>query len=75
MPEELREIYRDLGLNKGIQATVDAMKKHNKLYDHKIYSGAQHAFNNDTNPSRYDANAAKEAWARTLDFFKKQLKS
>jgi carboxymethylenebutenolidase len=51
------------------------MKKYNKVYDHKIYPGAQHAFNNDANPARYDANAAKEAWSRTLEFLKKNLKS
>jgi carboxymethylenebutenolidase len=64
---------KDEGVNKGIDETVAAMKKFNKLYDHKIYSGAQHAFNNDTNPSRYHAEAAKEAWDRTLSFLKKNL--
>jgi carboxymethylenebutenolidase len=65
---------KDPGVNKGIPETVEAMKKHNKIYDHKIYPGAPHAFNNDTNAERYNAAAAKEAWGRTLDFFKKNLK-
>jgi carboxymethylenebutenolidase len=64
---------KDEGVNKGIDETVAAMKKFTKVYDHKIYSGAQHAFNNDTNPSRYHAEAAKEAWDRTLSFLKKNL--
>jgi carboxymethylenebutenolidase len=64
---------KDEGVNKGIDETVATMKKFNKVYDHKIYSGAQHAFNNDTNPSRYHAEAAKEAWDRTLNFLKKNL--
>jgi carboxymethylenebutenolidase len=64
---------KDEGVNKGIDETVAAMKKFNKVYDHRIYSGAQHAFNNDTNPSRYHAEAAKEAWDRTLSFLKKNL--
>lgn len=64
---------KDPGVNKGIDETVAAMKKYNKVYDHKIYPGAQHAFNNDSNPKRYDAAAAKEAWGRTLDFLKKRL--
>jgi carboxymethylenebutenolidase len=51
------------------------MKKYNKLYEYKIYPGAQHAFDNDTDPGRYDAKAAKEAWERTMEFFKKNLKS
>jgi carboxymethylenebutenolidase len=64
---------KDEGVNKGIDETVAAMKKFNKVFDHKIYSGAQHAFNNDANPSRYHAEAAKEAWGRTLSFLKKTL--
>jgi carboxymethylenebutenolidase len=66
---------KDPGVNKGIDETVEAMKKHNRRFEHKIYSNAQHAFNNDSNPGRYDATAAKEAWARTLEFFKQNLKA
>jgi carboxymethylenebutenolidase len=66
---------KDPNINKGIPDTEAAMKKYNKVYDYKIYPGAQHAFNNDTNPERYDAKAAKEAWERTMEFLKKQLKS
>jgi carboxymethylenebutenolidase len=66
---------KDPGVNKGIDETVAAMKKYNKVYDYKIYSGAQHAFNNDRNAERYHAQAAQEAWARTLDFLKKNLRA
>jgi carboxymethylenebutenolidase len=66
---------KDPGVNKGIDETVAAMKKYNKVYDYKIYSGAQHAFNNDRNAERYHAQAAQEAWARTLDFLKKKLRA
>ena len=66
---------KDEGITKGVNATAAAMKKYNKMYDYKIYPGAQHAFNNDTNPKRYDAQAAKEAWGRTLEFLKKNLKA
>jgi len=52
---------------------VEAMKKYGKSFDYKIYPGAQHAFNNDSNPQRYDAEAAKDAWNRTLEFFKRHL--
>ncbi|GAA4781598.1 hypothetical protein GCM10023231_06480 [Olivibacter ginsenosidimutans] len=38
-----------------------------------IYPHVNHAFNNDTSPSRYDEAAAKLAWQRTIDFFKKKL--
>ena len=37
------------------------------------YPGTQHGFNNDTTP-RYDEAAAKLAWKRTIDFFKKNLR-
>jgi len=65
---------KDQGVNKGIPDTEAAMKKYNKSYDFKIYPGAPHAFNNDTNPERYNEAAAKEAWNRTMEFFKKNLK-
>jgi carboxymethylenebutenolidase len=65
---------KDPGVNKVIPDTEAAMKKYKKTYDYKIYSGAQHAFNNDANPGRYHAEASQEAWTRTLDFFKKNLK-
>ena len=65
---------KDANVNKGINDTVAAMKKYNKVYDYEIFSGAQHAFNNDSNKSRYHAQAAKDAWARTADFLTKQLK-
>lgn len=55
--------------------TEAAMKKYNRPYSYYIYPGAQHGFNNDVNPDRYHPEAAKEAWARTLEFFKKQLQS
>jgi carboxymethylenebutenolidase len=66
---------KDPNINKGIPDTEAAMKKYNKVYDYKIYPGAQHGFNNDTNPERYDAAAANEAWGRTMLFFRKNLKT
>ncbi|GAB3923087.1 hypothetical protein GCM10011575_00450 [Microlunatus endophyticus] len=40
----------------------------------KVYPGAGHAFFNDTS-SRYDAEAAADAWTLTLDFFARHLGS
>lgn len=62
----------DPGVNKTIPAAEEAMKKYNKSYTYKIYPGAKHGFNNDSS-DRYHAEAAKEAWGKTLEFFKKQL--
>jgi carboxymethylenebutenolidase len=42
-------------------------------YQAFIYPGTQHGFNNDTTP-RYNADAAKLAWQRTIEFFNKQLR-
>ena len=38
-----------------------------------IYPGAEHAFFNDTRPHIYNPQAAQDAWARTLDWFRKHL--
>jgi carboxymethylenebutenolidase len=42
-------------------------------YERFLYPGTQHGFNNDTTP-RYDAEAAKLAWKRTLEFFDETLR-
>ena len=52
----------------------DAMKKYGKSFEYKVYPGAPHAFNSDGSPS-YRGDAAKEAWGRTLEFFKTHLQS
>ena len=38
-----------------------------------VYPGTQHAFFNDTRPQIYDAQAAQDAWKRTLDWFRRHL--
>lgn len=38
-----------------------------------VYANAQHAFFNDTRPQAYNEDAARDAWERTLDWFKKYL--
>jgi carboxymethylenebutenolidase len=38
-----------------------------------VYPGVEHAFNNDTSAERYNADAAKLAWDRTIALFKAQL--
>jgi len=67
------------GLDKPISSQVprlaEEMKKYGKSYDYKIYPDAPHAFNSDVRPDRYRPEAAKDAWGRTLEFFKKHLQS
>ncbi len=64
----------DAGINAGIPAFEEALKKYNKEYKIFMYEGASHAFNNDSNPDRYNEQAAKLAWERTIQFFKEKLK-
>ena len=59
-------------INAGWPAYEAALKENKKKYEVFFYPGTQHGFNNDTTP-RYDAAAAKVAWTRTVDFFKKNL--
>lgn len=44
-------------------------------HDIHIYPGTQHAFFNDDRPEVYDAQASEDAWVRTLDWFRRYLKS
>ena len=65
----------DQRINEGIEAFEKALKKSGIDYQIFIYEGAKHAFNNDSNPSRYHEEAAKLAWKRTIGFFKEKLKT
>lgn len=63
----------DAGINANIAAYETALKDNKKTFESFTYEGKQHGFHNDTTP-RYDAEAAKLAWERTLAHFKKNLK-
>jgi len=63
----------DERINAGIPGYEEALKKAGTRYELFIYEGAQHAFNNDTAPTRYNKAAAKLAWSRTIQLFKKEL--
>jgi carboxymethylenebutenolidase len=62
----------DQRVNAGWPAYEEALKKAGVKYEAHIYPGVNHGFHNDTTP-RYDEAAAKLAWERTIEFFKKQL--
>lgn len=64
----------DERVNAGIPAYEEALKKAGTDYQLFVYEGAQHAFNNDTAPTRYNEAVAKLAWERTIALFDKQLK-
>lgn len=71
---QLHYAEMDQGVNAGIAAYEEALKQHKITYELYMYAGAQHAFHNDTAPTRYNEAAAKQAWERTIEFFKKHLK-
>lgn len=65
----------DQRITSAVPKLEEAMKKYGKSFEYKVYAGAPHAFNNDTSPRSYREEAAKEAWGKTLEFFKKHLQS
>ena len=60
-PADVREVEAEL-------------KKLGKVHDFKVYPGAGHGFNCDQRPS-YHKPSADDAWARTIGWFGKYLKS
>jgi carboxymethylenebutenolidase len=62
----------DKRLVDGWPAYEAALKAAGVRYEGYVYPNAEHGFNNDTTP-RFDANAAKLAWDRTIALFKKTL--
>jgi len=64
----------DTRINAGIPDFEAALKEHKKTYELFMYEGANHAFNNNTNATRYHKEAAELAWKRTLESFNKYLK-
>ena len=58
----------DSRINGGIPEIEEAMAANNKIYEKVIYPNADHAFHNDTG-TRYNPEAAKDAWERTLAWF------
>jgi carboxymethylenebutenolidase len=57
--------------------SVEALRKElaaaGKTFDLHTYKSVGHAFFNDTRPV-YDAECAKDAWRRTLEFFRKHVR-
>jgi carboxymethylenebutenolidase len=80
--DKVKDIKAELLLHyAGLDTRVDAtrpgyeaaLKKAGVRFTSYTYEGANHAFNDDTT-DRYDPEAAKLAWQRTLDFFARTLK-
>ncbi len=62
----------DERVNAGWPAYEEELKRLDKKYEAFIYPNVQHGFHNDTTP-RYNEEAAKLAWSRTINFFTSSL--
>ena len=54
---------------RAFESAMDELGKDGSIY---VYPGVGHAFANPTG-SNYDAEAAEDAWAKTLDFLRQEL--
>jgi len=63
----------DERINAGWPAFEAALRANRVPHVRYRYPGTQHGFNNDATP-RYDAAAAKLAWQRSVDFFRRYLR-
>lgn len=70
---QLHYAGKDERINAGIPAYEEALKAAKVSYELYTYPDVDHAFHNDTSAARYNEAAAKLAWGRTLEFFKKYL--
>jgi len=71
---QLHYAGQDERVNAGIPVYEEALKKAGVTYELFMYEGAQHAFHNDTAPTRYNEAAAKLAWSRAVELFNKKLR-
>ena len=65
----------DERINKAVPDYEAALKSSRIDYRLYMYEGAEHAFLNDTNASRYHPQAADLAWKRTIEFLREKLKT
>jgi carboxymethylenebutenolidase len=65
---------QDTNLIDHLEELKDSMKKYGKDFQSVVYPNAGHAFFNDTNPNRYNKEAATDAWKKSLEFLSKNLK-
>lgn len=72
-PLMIHHAGNDERINAGWPAYEAALSEHQKEYSVHFYPDVNHGFHNDTTP-RYDEEAAKLSWKRTLAFFDTHLR-
>jgi carboxymethylenebutenolidase len=60
----------DTRINETIPAFRALLDEQLVAYSLNMYPGTGHGFHNDTSAARYDADAARLAWSRTINLFK-----
>jgi len=73
VPMLLNYAGRDDRINAAVPAFEAALKSAGARYELHLYPDVEHAFHNDTNAARYNADAAQLAWRRTLEFLAREL--
>jgi carboxymethylenebutenolidase len=63
---------KDERINAGWPSYEAALKAAGARFEAHVYAGTEHGFNNDTTP-RFDAEASRLAWGRTMALFKTAL--
>jgi carboxymethylenebutenolidase len=57
----------DKRITSGLPDIEAAMTQNGKTFEREVFDDAQHAFHNDTNPDRYNPEAAEKAWAAAVE--------
>ena len=66
---------RDQRVNATALPWIAALRAAGREVEAITYPGVDHAFHNDTSAARYNADAAHRAWAATLAFLARHLRS
>jgi carboxymethylenebutenolidase len=73
VPLLLHYAGRDDRINAAVPAFEQSLKSAGARYEAHLYPDVDHAFHNDTNAARFNADAAQLAWRRTIDFLTTEL--
>jgi carboxymethylenebutenolidase len=73
VPIMLHYAGRDERINAAVPAFEAALRASGARFEMHRYPDVDHAFHNDTNAARYNADAAQLAWRRTVEFLTREL--
>jgi carboxymethylenebutenolidase len=73
VPVMLHYAGRDDRINAAVPAFDAALRASGARFEMHLYPDVDHAFHNDTNAARYNADAAQLAWRRTVEFLTREL--